>query len=84
MALTSNDPRPVLRKELERVFKNQRVIRAFEKIFDLIPPEFIDQQDQIDGLSSELTQLAAIPPGLNEQVDELRKQVDGLKQDYLI
>jgi hypothetical protein len=42
------DPRPVLRQELARVFKNQRVIRAFEKIFELIPPEFIDQQIQID------------------------------------
>lgn len=45
-----NDPRPVLRQELARVFKNQRVIRAFEKIFDLIPPQFIDQQIQIDAL----------------------------------
>lgn len=45
------DPRPVLRKELARVFQNQRVIRAFEKIFDLIPPEFIDQQIQIDTVS---------------------------------
>jgi hypothetical protein len=50
MAL-DNDPRPVLRQELTRVFKNQRVIRAFEKIFDLIPPEFINQQIQIDTLN---------------------------------
>lgn len=48
--VTDNDPRPVLRKELARVFTNQRVIRAFEKIFDLIPPEFISQQTQIDAL----------------------------------
>lgn len=48
---TTNDPRPVLRQELARVFKNQRVIRAFEKIFDLIPPEFIDQQTQIDTIN---------------------------------
>ena len=56
MAVTINDPRPVLRQELARVFKNQRVIRAFEKIFDLIPPEFLDQQAQLDtlGLISEL------------------------------
>lgn len=49
MAL-ENDPRPVLRQELARVFKNQRVIRAFEQIFDLVPPEFINQQLQIDAL----------------------------------
>lgn len=51
MAVTNNDPRPVLRKELARVFKNQRVILAFERIFDLVPPEFINQQVQIDALN---------------------------------
>lgn len=49
--VSSTDPRPVLRQELARVFKNQRVIRAFEKIFDLIPPEFVDQQIQIDAIT---------------------------------
>lgn len=48
--VTNTDPRPVLRQELDRVFKNQRVIRAFENIFDLIPPEFINQQTQLDAL----------------------------------
>lgn len=56
MAVT-DDPRPVLRKELERVFKNQRVVRAFEKLFDLVPPEFINQQTQIDALQL-ITELA--------------------------
>lgn len=51
MAVLDNDPRPVLRQELSRVFKNPRVVRAFEKIFDLIPPEFINQQVQIDALT---------------------------------
>lgn len=51
MALETNDPRPVLRAELAKVFKNQRVIRAFEQIFDLVPPEFINQQTQIDSLT---------------------------------
>lgn len=48
--MNSNDPLPLLRMELARVFKNQRVIKAFEKIFDLIPPEFINQQTQLDAL----------------------------------
>jgi hypothetical protein len=56
--VTITDPRPVLRQELARVFKNQRVIRAFEKIFDLIPPEFVDQQVQIDTLNL-ISELAA-------------------------
>lgn len=47
----TNDPRPVLRQELSRVFQNQRVVRAFEKLFDLIPQDFIDQQIQIDTIS---------------------------------
>lgn len=47
-----NDPRAPTRKELAEVFSNnQRLIRAFEKIFDLIPPEFIDQQAQIDAIN---------------------------------
>jgi hypothetical protein len=60
--VSENDPRPVLRQELARVFKNQRVIRAFEKIFDLIPPEFISQQIQIDtiGLIAELANSQAV------------------------
>jgi hypothetical protein len=50
--MTINDPRPPLRKELASVFNNnQRLIKAFEKIFALIPPEFIDQQQQIDALN---------------------------------
>lgn len=49
--VSETDPRPVLRQELTRVFKNQRVIRAFEKIFDLIPPEFINQQVQLDAVN---------------------------------
>lgn len=58
---TIDDPRPVLRQELARVFKNPRVIRAFEKIFDLVPPEFINQQVQIDevNLSAEYASSAA-------------------------
>jgi hypothetical protein len=88
--MTENDPRPVLRQELARVFKNQRVIRAFEKIFDLIPPEFNNQQDQIDqlfiifsGIDNELSQAPTISD-LREQVEALRCEVEGLKQGPII
>lgn len=38
---TSDDPKPLTRQELSRFFGgNQRAIRAFERLFDLIPPEF--------------------------------------------
>ena len=85
-----NDPRPVLRQELARVFKNQRVIRAFEKIFDLIPPEFIDQQQQIDDLSALITELSVEfsqvqeVSSLREQVESLTQQLKGLQQGSFI
>jgi hypothetical protein len=37
--MTIVDPRPPTRKELEVVFKNPRLVRAIEKIFQLIPSE---------------------------------------------
>jgi hypothetical protein len=73
-----NDPRPVLRQELARIFKNQRVIRAFEKLFDLIPPEFINQQIQIDAIdlaseiaSAQVNEAAAAIERLAAAVDRL-------------
>lgn len=33
------DPRPLTRQELAQFLPNKRAIRAFEKLFDLIPPE---------------------------------------------
>tara|TARA_R110000744_G_C19371646_1_gene562801 strand:- start:32081 stop:32512 length:432 start_codon:yes stop_codon:yes gene_type:complete len=35
------DPRPLTRNELAKFLPDQRSIRAFEKLFDLIPNEFI-------------------------------------------
>lgn len=57
-----DDPRPVLRQELVRVFQNPRVIRAFEGLFDLAPPQFVNQQIQIDevNLSAEFASSVAI------------------------
>ena len=36
------DPRPLTRDELAKFLPNQRAIRAFEKLFELIPPELED------------------------------------------
>jgi cell division protein FtsB len=66
------------------------VIRAFEKIFDLIPPEFIDQQQQIDELTTALADVLAelsIVPQLGElqaRVAELAKEIQDLKQGVVI
>lgn len=36
------DPRSPTRRELARIFRDQRMIRAFEKLFDLIPTELTE------------------------------------------
>lgn len=79
--VSENDPRPVLRKELARVFQNQRVIRAFEKIFDLIPPEFINQQTQLDALNL-ISEFAASQA--NNAVAAVTRLTDVLEQLTLV
>lgn len=37
-----DDPRPLTRKELAEFLPTQRAIRAFEKLFDLVPSDFED------------------------------------------
>jgi hypothetical protein len=37
--MTSADPRPPTRADLAKIFKDQRLIKAFERIFELIPTE---------------------------------------------
>jgi hypothetical protein len=83
MAVEDNDPRPVLRKELARVFKNQRVVRAFEKIFDLIPTEFINQQTQIDEIIIELSQLPS-NVDVREQTKVLIQGLQDVQQGPII
>lgn len=45
----ANDPRPPTRQDLAEFLPNQRLIRAFERLFDLVPSEFINLLNQIDG-----------------------------------
>lgn len=44
------DPRPPTRDELARVFKDFRTLKAFERIFDLVPGEFVTILQAIDEL----------------------------------
>lgn len=48
---TDQRPLPLSRNELFSIFKNMRVVRSFEKLFDLIPSNLIDSQDQIDEIN---------------------------------
>lgn len=46
--MATDDPRPLTRKELAEFLPSQRAIRAFEKLFDLVPQEFDSQVDLIE------------------------------------
>jgi hypothetical protein len=45
--MAANDPRPPTRAELATFLPNQRNIKAFEKIFDLIPSTLNELEDDI-------------------------------------
>ena len=49
--MATNDPRPLTRKELAEFLPNQRAIRAFEKLFDLIPPDLLELFAQVEAAS---------------------------------
>lgn len=46
----NTDPRPLTRNELAKFLPSQRAVRAFEKLFNLVPQDFVDQQEAIDAL----------------------------------
>lgn len=50
---TQNDPRPLTRAELAEFLPNQRAIRAFEKLFDLIPFDLIELFSQVEAATLE-------------------------------
>lgn len=50
------DPRPPTRKELAEFLPNQRLIKAFEKLFDLIPTDLLNITDRLALLEN--------PPGV--------------------
>jgi hypothetical protein len=49
------DPRPITREELARFLPNQRAIRAFEKLFDLIPDDLESSAALIVELTNEIS-----------------------------
>jgi hypothetical protein len=52
--MATNDPRPLTRRELSEFLPSQRAIRAFEKLFDLIPSDLIELLAQIDAARNEV------------------------------
>jgi hypothetical protein len=56
---TVNDPRPLTRKELRSFLPSDRAVRAFERIFDLIPPEFNDINNYLDEIKIQPVNVSA-------------------------
>lgn len=42
------DPRPLTRDELAKFLPNQRAIRAFERLFNIVPDELLKFQDELE------------------------------------
>lgn len=65
------DPRPLTRNELAEFLPNQRAIRAFEKLFDLIPSE-------LDNLSVEQSLLLSLQ-SVRSEISQLKQELESLK-----
>jgi len=69
------NPRPLTRAELEEFLPNQRAVRAFEQLFDLIPGELIELLDAIN----DTTVIAGTADGkANEALAVLTRIADSL------
>lgn len=51
---TDQDPRAPLRSELRKIFADQRTMRAFERMFELVPGEFNTIKELLDALTEEV------------------------------
>lgn len=63
---TDNDPRPLTRKELRSFLPSERAVRAFERLFDLIPPDLNDINNYLDEIKTQPVNVTAnyeIQPG---------------------
>ncbi len=66
----SDDPKPLTRKELAEFLPSMRAIKAFEKLFDLIPSSFND-------ITAELL-------AINLLIDALESAVDVLESNQVL
>ncbi len=70
--MTDNDPRALIRKDLTKFLPNQRAVRAFEKLFELVPSALNEALEQ-SGDSSISSKVAAI----SQLLEEAEKQLHG-------
>lgn len=64
-----SDPKPLNRVELARIFKDQRAIRAFEQLFELIPSQLEVTTSEIADSTSKANQNTG---DINRTINELR------------
>jgi hypothetical protein len=73
-----DDPRPPTRVDLARFIPDPRTLRAFEQLFKVVPGEFNNITQVIDGLSTQI----AIGQSLSEQItaenQQLSQSIDSL------
>jgi hypothetical protein len=56
---TINDPRPLTRKELALFLPSERAIRAFERLFDLIPIDLNEFTDYLEEIKTQPVNVSA-------------------------
>lgn len=66
-----DDPRPPTRKELARFLPDQRTIKAFEKLFELVPDGYSKQFE--DTLNSAITANTNATQALDEIIKTSRR-----------
>jgi len=69
------DPRPLTRKELTQFLPNQRAIRAFEKLFDLIPDDLNSLDALVIALENYINTVAEKSDFAVSAIEELRNSL---------
>ena len=72
------DPRPLTRSELAKFLPDQRAIRAFEKLFDLVPDEFLLITERLDTLENPPTEIVVEDTTLSTDFYIVVVSADGL------
>lgn len=69
--MMNDDPKPLTRKELAEFLPSQRAIRAFEKLFDLIPSELQNNQSDATGANTNAVLALALIEALSYAVEHV-------------
>lgn len=67
-------PKKPSREELAKIFKDPRILKAFEQVFEILPSEFNNQQqslDDVQAIAESATAQAALALALLYAIDEL-------------